>query len=227
MDEIAARTVTVWDLPTRLFHWTLAVLILFMGVSGKLGLLGPHMAAGPAILALVLFRVIWGLVGSRTSRFSDFVKGPGAIRAYLKAARRGQSHAIGHNPLGGLSVLALLGLVGSLAVCGLFASDDIMAEGPLAHLVSSGMVKTMSGLHRLGFKLLLALVALHVAAALFHTFVKKDNLIRPMVVGRKPVPAEFQGITPVSPVRAMMVLALCAALVWGGLALAPPPPSMF
>lgn len=223
----AARKLTVWDLPTRLFHWALVALVAVLGVSGELGLLGPHMLVGPAVLVLVLFRVVWGFAGSRTSRFSDFVKGPAAIRAYLAAARRGETHPVGHNPLGALSVLALLVLVAAQAATGLFTSDDIMVEGPLTHLVSSAMVKTLSGLHRLGFKLLLALVALHVAAALFYTFVKKDNLIRPMVVGSKPVPEGVDGIVPVGVLRAVIALAICAALVWGGLALVPPPPALY
>lgn len=223
----AARKIAVWDLPTRLFHWSLVALVAALGVSGELGLLGPHMLVGPAVLTLVLFRVVWGFVGSRTSRFADFIKGPAAIRAYLAAARRGESHAVGHNPLGALSVLALLALVAAQATSGLFTSDDIMVEGPMTHLVSSAMVKTLSGLHRLGFKLLLAVVALHVAAALFYTFVKKDNLIRPMVTGAKPAPEGVEGIVPVGALRAAIILAACAALVWGGLALVPPPPALY
>lgn len=211
-------TVRVWDLPTRLFHWVLVALIAVLWASGEFGRLDLHMQLGQGALALILFRIIWGFVGSRTSRFGHFVRGPAAIRAYLLAARRGAVRSVGHNPLGALSVLALLTLVLAQAVSGLFVSDDIMTEAPLAHLVSAKTVSLLSSVHRIGFKLLLVLITLHLAAVLFYRVVKKDDLVRAMITGRKQVPDGVEGIRYRNPLIALAVLAAAAALVWGGVA---------
>jgi cytochrome b len=215
--------VKVWDLPTRLFHWLLVGLVAALCLSGLTGRQGLHLLLGPMVLSLLLFRLAWGIVGSRTSRFSDFVKGPRAALAYLAAARHGAVRSIGHNPLGAYSVLTLLGLLLAQSATGLFASDDIFSQGPLAHLVSSGTVTTLSKLHRLGFKLLLAFVGLHLAAVAFYRFVKHDDLIGAMITGRKSVPAGIDGIRFRNPLLALAVLAACTALVWGTLAAVPPP----
>lgn len=217
--------VPVWDLPTRLFHWALVVLVAVLLVSGLLGRTTIHLTLGPALLALVLFRLAWGVVGSPTARFTQFVKGPGAALAYLAAARQGAVRSIGHNPLGAYSVLALLALVLVQVVTGLFATDDIASSGPAAHLVSSAAVKLASKLHRLGYWVLLALVALHLAAIGFYRFAKKDDLVRAMVTGTKEVPTDISGIRFVSSFKALAVLALCCLLVWGTLAVLPPPPA--
>lgn len=211
-------TVKVWDLPTRLFHWVLVGLVAVLWASGEFGKLDLHMQVGQAALALILFRIVWGFVGSPTSRFSHFVRGPAAIRAYVLAARRGAARSVGHNPLGALSVLALLTLLLVQAATGLFVSDDIMTEAPLAHLVSAKAVSLLSSVHRIGFKLLLALIAVHLAAVLFYRMVKKDDLVRAMVTGRKQVPAGVEGIRFRNPLIALAVLAASAALVWGGVA---------
>lgn len=215
--------VKVWDLPTRLFHWILVLLIVVLGVSGELGKLDIHMLAGPAVLALVLFRLLWGVVGSDTARFSHFVRGPRAVAAYVAAARQGTVRSIGHNPLGAFSVLALLALVAVQATTGLFTSDDILSEGPLAHLVSAKTVSLLSGLHRIGFKVLLAFIAVHLAAVAFYRLVKKDDLIQAMISGEKSVPADVQGIRFRSPLLALALLAVSCALVWGILAAFPAP----
>lgn len=210
--------VRVWDLPTRLFHWSLAGLVAALWASGEFGKLEVHMQLGQAALALILFRIVWGIVGSRTARFSDFVRGPAAVRAYLLAARRGAVRSIGHNPLGAYSVLALLALVLLQAGSGLFASDDIMTEGPLTHLVSAGTVSLLSSVHRIGFKLLLAFIILHLAAVAFYRLIKKDDLVGAMITGRKRVPDGVEGIRFRNPVFALGILAATTALVWGGLA---------
>jgi cytochrome b len=211
-------TVKVWDLPTRLFHWALVALVAVLWASGEFGRLDLHMKLGQAALSLVLFRVVWGFVGSRTSQFSHFVHGPAAIREYLLAARRGAVRSVGHNPLGAYSVLALLAVLLIQATSGLFASDDIMTDGPLTHLVSSKAVALLSSVHRIGFKLLLVLVALHLAAVIFYRVVKKDDLVRAMVTGLKQVPDGVDGIRFRNPLIALLVLAATAALVWGGVA---------
>lgn len=211
-------TVKVWDLPTRLFHWLLVVMVAALWASGEFGKLDLHMQLGQAALALVLFRIVWGFVGSKTSRFGHFVRGPAAIRAYLLAARRGAVRSVGHNPLGALSVLALLTLLLVQAASGLFVSDDIMTEAPLAHLVSAKTVSLLSSIHRIGFKLLLALVALHLVAVAYYRVIKNDDLVQAMVTGSKQVPEGVEGIRFRNPLIALIVLAATAALVWGGVA---------
>lgn len=219
------RRVKVWDLPTRLFHWTLVLLIIVMGLSGELGQLLIHMLVGPAVIALILFRLIWGVIGSETARFSHFVRGPKSVLAYLTAARNGAVRSVGHNPLGAFSVLALLTLVLVQGVTGLFTSDDILSQGPLAHLLSSKDVALLSSLHRIGFKLLLAFIAVHLAAVLFYRLVKKDDLVRAMITGEKQAPEGVEGIRFRHPLLALAALAVACLVVWGGLALAPEAPA--
>ena len=221
----SSHSVKVWDLPTRLFHWALAVLTVLLVATGLSGKLGAHMLAGQAVLALLLFRLAWGFVGSRTSRFSDFVKGPGAALAYVRAAANGHVRSIGHNPLGAYSVLALLAVMLAQAATGLFATDDIFTEGPLAHLVATKTVKLLSTVHRLGLYGVLAFVGLHLAAVAFYRFAKKDDLVEAMISGRKTVPADVSGIVFAGSFKALVLAVLAAALVWGGLALVPPAPA--
>ncbi|MGE4281725.1 MAG: cytochrome b/b6 domain-containing protein [Magnetospirillum sp.] len=215
--------VKVWDLPTRLFHWLLVGLIVILGISGELGKLNIHMLVGPAVVALILFRIVWGFVGSETARFSHFVHGPKAILAYVAAAKAGAVRSVGHNPLGAFSVLALLGLVLVQGLTGLFTSDDILSEGPLAHLVSGKTVALLSAVHRIGFKLLLAFIALHLAAVVFYRLVKKDDMVQAMITGEKLVPENVRGIRFKNPLLALAILVVCCALVWGTLAAFPAP----
>lgn len=178
----------VWDLPTRLFHWLLVALILLLYATGELGLLDMrwHFWLGYATLALIVFRVLWGVFGSQTSRFADFVRGPAAVGRYVKEQISTNAHfSIGHNPLGGWSVLALLLSILLQSVTGLFASDEIDTDGPFTGLVSGYTVKLMTRLHNWNENALLLLIALHVAAVLFYLLIKHDNLITPMFTGRK------------------------------------------
>lgn len=214
----ATTPVAVWDLPIRLFHWLLVGLVAACWATGEFGKLDLHMTLGTAALALLLFRLAWGVAGSATARFAGFVKGPGAILAYLRQSRSGHPPPVlGHNPLGACSVLALLALLILQGVTGLFTNDDVLTEGPLVHLVSGKASALLSTLHRAGFKLLLALIGLHVAAVLFYLLVKKDNLIRPMVTGTRPMPAGVAGVRFASPWLALVLAAASAAAVWGGL----------
>jgi len=179
----------VWDLPTRLFHWVLMALILLLYASGEFGMFDMrwHFWLGYATLALILFRVLWGLFGSQTSRFADFVRGPIAVGRYVKAQISTNAHfSIGHNPLGGWSVLALLLSVLLQSVTGLFASDGIDTDGPFSASVSGYTVKLMTRLHNWNENVLLLLIALHIAAVFFYLLVKHDNLITPMFTGLKP-----------------------------------------
>lgn len=177
------KRIPVWDLPVRVFHWLLVAGIVFAVVSGKIGgnLIEWHGRAGLFILGLVTFRLVWGFVGSRTARFSSFVRGPAAIRAYL----RGTWVGIGHNPLGALSVLALLATVALQAGTGLFANDDIAFQGPLADLVGKDGSDFLSHAHHLLVKGLYGLVALHVGAVIFYLRIKRQDILRPMLSGWK------------------------------------------
>ncbi|WP_142847836.1 cytochrome b/b6 domain-containing protein [Telmatospirillum sp. J64-1] len=218
------RKLRVWDLPTRLFHWTLVVLVVLLFLSGKqmtsLLHMDHHMLLGYAVLALVLFRILWGFIGSTHSRFADFLRGPYAVRNYLK----GQGFVAGHNPIGGWMVMALLGILTVQGVTGLFASDDIWTDGPLVPLVSSATVSQMTSIHKTAVDILLILVGLHVAAAFFYLLVKRDNLIKAMITGYKTLPpdqpAPAQGRF-VHPLLALAALALAAAVIWAVVTLLP------
>ncbi len=178
----------VWDLPTRLFHWALVVLVALQFATAEFHWLSMqwHFYFGYATLALLLFRVAWGFAGSQTSRFSDFVRGPAAVWRYLKSLPAGRSEAtIGHNALGGWSVLAMLALLLAQTLSGLFASDGIDTDGPFVDAVSGAAVKLMTRLHHLGETALLVLIGLHVVAVLLHWLLHHDNLILPMLSGRK------------------------------------------
>lgn len=230
------QTVTIWDLPTRLFHWLLVLLIALSWLSGDIGGLGfsaplpwggslflsnmdVHMLLGQTILALVLYRVIWGLIGSSTARFASFLRGPAAIIGYLRRVIAGDVPAAkGHNPVGGLMIVFLLALLAVQAGTGLFANDDIFSEGPLAKLVGKSMSDTLTEVHDLSFGILIGLVAVHIGAAVYY-LVRGKNLVRPMVTGRTPVdhlPEDDRTAPHIAPAwRAMIAFAISAAAVWG------------
>jgi len=206
----------VWDLPTRLFHWTLVVLIALQFATAEFGWLSMewHYRFGWATIALIVFRIAWGFVGSQTSRFADFVRSPAAVANYLKAQFADSPRPyLGHNPLGGWSVVAMLLCVLAQAVSGLFASDGIDEDGPFAGSVSNAAVKLATKVHHLGESVLLILITLHLAAVLLHWALKHDNLILPMITGRKRIdassPARF-----VSGWRALALLVAAAVAVW-------------
>lgn len=182
------RTIPTWDLPLRLCHWLLVALVIDAWISNKFGdmRLSWHIWNGYAILILLVFRIIWGFVGSSTARFANFITGWSAVTLYLKSTMRGNApYFPGHNPAGGWSVAAMLFLLTMQGMCGLFASDDIMASGPLNFLLSQTITGKLSTLHSLGFWLLLGMIALHLSGVFFYLFFKKDNLITPMITGIK------------------------------------------
>jgi cytochrome b len=216
----SAQPMRVWDLPTRLFHWTLVVLIALQYATGEFHVLDMrwHFWFGYATLALILFRVLWGLVGSQTSRFVEFVRGPRAVASYLRAQLSTSTQiSIGHNPLGGWSVLVMLICIAVQIVTGLFASDEIDTDGPLVASVSARTVKLMTRLHDWNQNLLLALIALHVFAALLYLLLKRENLIVPLISGRKSV-SEGVALRFASAWLALALLLLCCvavgALTW-------------
>jgi cytochrome b len=165
------RTVRVWDLPVRLFHWAIVALIVVSFVTGHVGgnAMRFHELSGFSILTLVLFRLLWGFFGGTHARFSDFVRGFAAARNYAVTLWSGRSaHYTGHNPLGGWMVLALLLCLLVQAGTGLFANDDIMTEGPLMKHISKELSDRVSLIHQINSYVLAVLVALHVAAALYY-----------------------------------------------------------
>ncbi len=212
------KTVNVWDLPTRLFHWTLVVLMIIQWWSAENSdTMDWHLRGGYVVLTLVLFRLIWGFMGSDTARFSDFLRGPGAALAYVKALVRGETPLyLGHNPIGGWSIVALLTLLLIQAGTGLFANDDILIEGPLYGWVSKSASDWLTTVHKLNFNLLLLVIAVHISAVLFYLLVKHENLIHPMLSGRKHLSPERAGRAPrlVNPWLGLAGLLVASVATW-------------
>lgn len=208
--------VRVWDLPTRIFHWVLVSLIMLQYASGQFHWVPMqlHYWLGYATLALIVFRVLWGVAGSQTSRFTHFLRSPRAVLRYVVDVARGrESRAPGHNPVGGWSVLLMLAVIGLQAISGLFTSDDISEEGPLAARVSDATVALMTSIHHLNRYALLLLIAVHVGAVGLHYFSRNENLVAPMLHGR----ATFDrahALRFVSTWRALALLALSVGAVW-------------
>lgn len=203
----AAPRYPVWDVFVRLFHWLLVAGFAGSWISAELGNMMLHQQFGLAILALLVFRISWGLVGSETARFSQFVRGPGAALAYL----RGRLHVVGHNPIGGWSVVVLLLLMLAQAVSGLMNSDDIYFEGPLYPFVSGNTADLAAVVHDIAFDALIVFVAVHVLAIVVYRL-KGKNLVKPMITGY----GEESPSSPPAPIaRAVLLLILSAAIVWG------------
>ncbi|WP_417837602.1 cytochrome b/b6 domain-containing protein [Thalassospira tepidiphila] len=223
------KKVKLWDFPVRLFHWALVVAIVTAWWSNRQVMIDIHAIAGYSVLALVLFRIIWGFVGSSNARFADFLTGPRRVIGYLGKLPKGSTSELtytGHNPAGGWMVLVMILLVGVQAVSGLFASEDtfLFFDGPLVAYVGSDFASTMNWIHHTNINLIYAAVGLHVFAALFYLVVKRENLIRAIVIGTRRVPAELAGrfanIRFASPVLGIVILIVCALVVWGGVTLA-------
>jgi cytochrome b len=220
--------VRVWDLPTRLFHWSLVSCMITAFVSARSGGITAgrlHFLCGYAVLVLVGFRLAWGFAGPRYARFAQFVRGPATTLRYARSllGRVPASSAPGypgHNPLGALSVLALLAACGLQGATGLFATDDIASAGPLARYVSNAMVGRLTGAHDVGETALYVLLGLHLLAIAFYRWVKREDLVGPMITGDKVLPenqtapgraqdADDRGVWP----RAALLLGLSLALV--------------
>jgi cytochrome b len=202
--------VRVWDLPVRLFHWAIVLLVPALWATHEWELMDIHILLGEIMLGLVLWRLLWGVLGSSTARFTGFVKGPGAVLRYL-TGKSGRS--FGHNPLGGWSVVAMLLLLAVQVGLGLFAIDeDALYGGPLSHLVSYETARTLA--HRLEsvFCILVGLIAVHVLAILYYLVVKRDDLVTPMVTGRR-VAVETEAVLVPAPLwRFLLSVVLAAGL---------------
>lgn len=215
--------IRVWDLPTRLFHWLLVVCVVGAFICAKLGgnAMVWHGRFGVAILALLVFRIVWGFVGSTYARFRQFVRGPAAIMSYLQGRWSGE----GHNPLGALSVLAMLGTLLLLVSTGLFSNDDIAFNGPLYDLVNKATSDRLVGLHKSIEPLLIFLVLAHLGAIGFYVKVRREVLIRPMVTGNKEssgTPAAGGGFAAL---LVALVLAAAAAYAASGVWIERPVPA--
>ncbi|MDO5667755.1 MAG: cytochrome b/b6 domain-containing protein [Alcaligenaceae bacterium] len=173
------RKVRIWDLPVRLFHWALVICVVAALITVKTGNMEWHLRLGLWVVCLIIFRILWGFTGTYYARFTQFIKGPGAIIEYLKSGQK----VFGHNPLGALSVIALLGLFGFQAVTGLFTGDGYFYQGPL-YTVGRSIRDTMGSLHHSTEPLMILFVVVHVAAIFYYKIFKKDNLITPMITGK-------------------------------------------
>ena len=210
----------VWDGFVRCFHWSLVTLFVISVTSGKVGgeWIVWHMRSGYAILTLVVFRLIWGFVGGEYARYGSFLAGP--VRGFKFAKGllgKTHEHVIGHNPVGGWMVVVMLLLLGVQASLGLFSNDEIATTGPLARYVSDATSITLMGRHRLIGDILLVLVGVHIAAVLFHVFVKREGIVRAMISGRKALPpalaSEAHGARKASLPLGFVVLSLAIAAV--------------
>lgn len=211
--------VRVWDLPTRAFHWALAATVVGSVVSAKIGgnAMVWHFRLGYVVCALLLFRLVWGLVGGHWSRFASFVYAPATVLRYLRGRTRPDDHfEVGHNPLGALSALTLLALLLAQVGSGLVADDEIASVGPLNRFVASAVVQRATSWHAdYGSNALLVLIGLHIAAVVFYRVRKDNDLVRPMIDGDKALPpgTPVSRDTPGTRIAALGVLLVCAALV--------------
>jgi len=219
MPSTKKTTAYVWDLPTRLFHWVLVILVSTSFITVNIGgnAMQYHVWSGETILALLLFRLIWGFIGSSTVRFAQFVRGPAAAWRYVRRLMGPDPERyLGHNPLGGWSIVAMLLALALQAATGLFATDDIATQGPFYSLVSEAIAGRLTALHRFNAGVIVALVALHILAVLFYLIVKQENLVTPMITGRKPwedhVDSKMNAVQ--SSWLALIVALLCAAGIY-------------
>lgn len=213
--------VRVWDLPTRIFHWSLAALVVVSVTAAQVGgnAMAWHFRSGYAVFTLLVFRIFWGLVGGRWSRFASFVHTPATTLRYLRGEHRPEENLdVGHNPLGAFSVFGLLVVLLAQVATGLFADDEISSAGPLVKFVSGATSSLATSWHKnFGQWLILALVLLHVTAILFYLLKKRHNLVRPMLTGDKPL---GPGVPPSSDnlrsrgLALALLLACAAGVAW-------------
>jgi cytochrome b len=213
--------VRVWDLPTRLFHWLLVAAVVGLVITGNVGgnALVWHMRLGLLVLALLGFRLVWGLVGGHWSRFASFLHAPGTVLRYLRGQAAPHEHLdVGHNPLGAFSVLAMLALLIAQVATGLLADDEISTTGPLNRYVATATGLAATSWHKgVGKSLIILLVVLHVAAIVFYRVKRGKDLVGPMLRGDKPLPA---GVPAADDSRLARLRALAVAAVWVGIAVA-------
>ena len=210
------HTVRIWDLPTRVFHWALALCIVGLIITANVGgnAMVWHFRLGLSVLALLLFRLVWGVVGGRWSRFAAFIYSPRSIIDYLQGKGKPE-HSVGHTPTGAGSVFALLAILMAQVGSGLISDDEIAFAGPLTRFVSGATVNLATNYHKnIGKWIIVALVVLHIAAIVFYLW-RKQNLVKPMLHGDKQlavaVPASRDDAA--SRMAALVILGICATFV--------------
>jgi len=205
----------IWDLPTRVFHWTLVVLIFTSWLSAKLDWMRIHVLCGYSILTLLLFRIVWGFIGSDTARFASFLKHPfAAIHHLLHLARREPDTEVGHNAAGGWMVVVMLAILMVQTITGLCANDDVLTEGPLARIVGKDRSDWLTHVHSVNFTLIEIVVAAHVLAIVTYRLLKGHNLLWPMITGKKRLPGATPAPRLMHPVLGMVVLVAAALAVF-------------
>ena len=210
----------IWDLPVRLMHWGLVLAVAGAWLTRELegDWFAWHVRCGYAVLLLAATRIAWGFVGTRHARFGDFVRGPSAIMSYLRAKPGDEAgRTAGHNPLGALMILALLAMLLAQAILGLFANDQVMSTGPLFGYVDAETSDRLTSLHKQLFDVIVVFIAVHIAAALFHLWIRRENLILPMITGRKPGALLPPGAADIGPSRTLLaagIAAVLGALLW-------------
>jgi len=180
------KIIRVWDLPIRLFHWLLVLCITGSFVTINLGdeFIQWHAYFGYSILTLLIFRIIWGFVGSKHARFLSFIPSKQAIVDYLQGR---SPRVLGHNPIGALSVFALLFVLSVQVFTGLFVDDEVSFKGPLEKYVSGAVASFFSEIHEGNQVVILTLIAIHIAAIIFYKKFKGEDLIKPMISGDKEI----------------------------------------
>lgn len=211
--------VRVWDWPVRVFHWTLLALVVFSVATAKAGgmWMDWHMRSGYAVLALLAFRIAWGFAGTRWARWSSFVHGPAVALRYARTLLVSPHEtSVGHNPIGGYMVVALVAALLAQATTGLFANDDILTEGPLVKLVSKALSDRLTSIHNLNQWILYVLAGLHVLAVLFHRVRFDEHLVSAMITGVKKLPQRFagEGIAGTPHGRALAIAGMAGTAVW-------------
>jgi len=213
----SGHKVLVWDAATRLFHWLTVVLVIASYATWQMNWMDWHAWTGEAVLAFVLFRMLWGFFGSETARFSTFVASPGAAATYVATVlRRERDRQVGHNPVGGWMVLLLLALLLAEALTGLFVNNDVANDGPLTELVPSTIANFITDLHLYFWDALLVAVILHVLAILLYAGAKRHDLVTPMITGFKTLPEDIKQPHLAGAVRAAFLF-VCSALATAAL----------
>lgn len=213
-NAVRERPVRVWDFPTRLFHWLTVALVAGAWITERFNWINLHVRFGETLLALVLFRLMWGCVGSETSRFGSFISTPAAAFRHLRHLfRREPDIQVGHNPAGAWMVLLLLALLLIETLSGIYVYNDIADEGPLSEIVPARIANAISALHAYGWYVLLAAVVLHLCAIGVYALAKGHNLLGPMLTGRKRLPSTIASPARASLWLAALLLALAAMIV--------------
>jgi cytochrome b len=208
----ATRMVHVWDAPTRLFHWLVTALVAAAYATWRLNLMLWHERIGDVLLTLLLFRVLWGVFGSETARFSRFLVSPRAAVQYLMRGQRYEpARRVGHNPAGGWMVLVLLFLLFGETLSGLYVANDIADVGPFTDIAPAWVADTIAALHTIFWNALVAAIALHLLAILVYTVALRQDLLVPMITGTKLLPQSVAAPRIVSRTRAILLIAASAA----------------